>query len=301
MPFSKFKIIFVAAIFVALIFIFIKTKNKSVRQPISPKIQVITTLYPLYDFVKNIGQDKVTVSFLLPPGVEAHTFEPKPNDVIRINQSDIFVFTGNLMEPWASDLISGITNKNLAIVNASNGIQLISQDPHIWLDLSNSQTMVSTITNALVAQDPSNQNFYETNAQVYKQKLVKLDQDYQSAFQSCSTKEIIYAGHYAFGYLAHRYGLKYSSAQGVSPDSEPTATDLINLINQIKRDKIKYIFYEELSSPKIANTIATETGAKLLLLNAAHNVSKEQFNQGVSFISIFENNLSSLKTGLQCQ
>lgn len=287
--------------------------NHSLPKSSTSKINVITTLFPIYDFVKNIGQDKVNVSLLLPPGTEAHSFDPKPNDVIHINQSDIFIFTGKFMEPWVDDLISGLTNKNLLVVDASTGVQLKpgvfhdadeplgSMDPHIWMDLSNAQIMVDTITQSLVSKDPSNKNYYEANATIYKQKLVSLDQSYQTALSSCKTKEIIYGGHYALGYLAARYGLKYSSAQGISPDSEPTASDLTQLINQIKRDNIKYIFYEELSSPKIAQTISQESGAKLLPLSAAHNISKQQLNQGTSFVSIFENNLLNLKTGLECQ
>jgi zinc transport system substrate-binding protein len=295
-------IIFAAfVVFLILIFGIIFRSNKTSQPVVSSKIQVVATLFPIYDFAKNIGQDKVDVSLLLPPGVEAHSFEPKPNDIIRINHADIFIYTNKFMEPWVNDLLSGITNKNLLITDASKGVFLISQDPHIWLDLTNAQTMVDTITQALITKDPSNKNFYEANAQIYKQKLSNLDQIYQSILKSCQTKEIIYGGHYAFGYLAARYGLHYSSAQGISPDSEPTAKDLIDLIDNIKRDNVKYIFYEELSSPKIANTISSETGAKLLFLNAAHNISKEQLNQNVSFISILENNLSNLKTGLQCQ
>ena len=291
---------FVVAAFLILIFV-ILFRAQPISKKSTSKITVITTLYPLYDFVKNVGQDKVDVSLLLPPGTEAHSFEPKPNDVIKINQSDIFIFTGKFMEPWVDDLISGLTNKKLLIIDDSVGVKLISQDPHIWMDLSNAQTMVNTITQALVTKDPSNKNFYETNANIYNQKLAALDQTYQSTISSCKTKEIIYGGHYALGYLVTRYGLKYSSAQGISPDSEPTVNDLIQLINQIKRDNIKYIFYEELSSPKIAQTISQESGAKLLFLNSAHNISKNQFDQGISFISIFENNLSSLKIGLECQ
>lgn len=313
MPFSKYKIIFILIILVLFVFLIFKTKNSSINPTSSTKIQVITTLYPLYDFVKNIGQDKVDVSLLLPPGTEAHSFEPKPNDVIHINQSDIFIFTGKFMEPWVDDLISGLTNKNILIIDASTGIQLKpsvfhdadeppgSMDPHIWMDLSNAQIMVDTITKALIDKDPLNQNFYKNNASLYKQKLITLDQKYQSSLSSCKSKDIIYGGHYAFGYLAARYGLKYFSAQGISPDSEPTVNDLADLVNQIKKDNIRYIFYEELSSPKIANTIANETGTGLLLLNAAHNISKDQFNNEVSFVSILETNLTNLKTGLQCQ
>lgn len=289
------------AIFLVLFSIFLFKKNSS--QKISSKINIVVSLYPLYDFAKEIGQDKVSVSLLLPPGVEAHSFDPKPNDMIRINQSDIFIYTNKYMEPWVSDLLSGITNKKLSIIDASAGIQLANHgqiDPHVWLDLSNTQTIVDTITKVLVLKDPSNKSFYETNSQNYKLRLNKLDQDYQTGLSHCQKKEIIYGGHYAFGYLASKYNLQYISAQGISPDSEPTAQDLISLVNQIKKNDINYIFYEELSSPKIADVIAQETGANLLMLNSAHNISKDQLAQNLSFITIMENNLSNLRIGLEC-
>jgi ABC-type metal ion transport system, periplasmic component/surface adhesin len=274
------------------------------------KLQIVTTLFPLYDFAKSIGQDKVEVTLLLTPGVEAHSFEPRPSDVILINQADVFVYTGKSMEPWADDIIKSVTNKNLVIVNVSNGITLIpavfhdadepvgSMDPHIWLDFDNAGIMVNSISKAIIEKDPANSSLYEKNATNYLQQLADLDNEYKLALSLCSSKEIIYAGHYAFGYLTKRYGLEYFAAQGVSPDSEPTAADLINLVNQIKKDNIKYIFYEELSSPKIAQTLSDETGAELLLLNAAHNISKEQLEQGATFISIMKNNLTNLKIGL---
>ena len=112
---------------------------------------------------------------------------------------------------------------------------------------------------------------------------------------------IVYGGHYAFGYLAKRYGLRYLAAQGVAPDAEPTAKDLVRLIEQIKKNNIRYVFYEELTSPKIAETIARETNAKILLLNAAHNVTKDQFERGVSLFEILNTDLEQLKIGLECQ
>jgi len=296
-----------------LVFFILKGQTENDKSTVSEnkKLQVVTTLFPLYDFAKNIGQDKIRVTLLLPPGVEAHSFEPKPADVILINQADIFIYTGEFMEPWAEDIVKSITNKNLLVVNASNGINLIpavfhdsyesarSIDPHIWLDFDNARMMVNSIMKAFTEKDPENKSFYEENAKEYNQQLADLDDDYKSALSLCKSKEIVYAGHYAFGYLAKRYGLKYLAAQGVSPDAEPTANDLINLVNQIKEDNIKYIFYEELSSPKIAETLSNETGTKLLILSAAHNVSKEQLNEGVTFISIMKSNLNNLKIGLE--
>jgi len=132
-------------------------------------------------------------------------------------------------------------------------------------------------------------------------KLAELDNRYKSELSNCESKEIVYGGHYAFGYMAKRYGLTYTSAQGFSPDSEPTAKDLVDLVEQIKNHNIKYVFYEELTSPKIAETLANETKTKMLLLNGAHNIAKEDYKNNVSFLSIMESNLVNLKTGLVCK
>lgn len=310
-----FAVLILAISFLAIIYL-LKTevfKNTSLSTSQAKKLQVITTLYPLYDFAKTIGQDKVDVTLLLPPGVEAHSFEPKPNDVIRINQADVFIYTGKFMEVWVEDVIRGITNKNLIVVNASDSIVLtpgVSHDvnkpvgiwdPHIWLDFGNAQTMVNSIAKAFEEKDPVNRSFYDKNAKDYDQQIALLDREYRSVLSSCRTKEIIYGGHYAFGYLANRYGLKYLAAQGVSPDAEPTANDLVALVNQIKKDNVRYIFYEELESPKIAETLRNETQAKLLVLNAVHNISKEQFMQGITYLSLMKSNLANLKIGLECQ
>jgi len=275
------------------------------------KTTVVTTLFPLYDFAKNIGQDKVEVSLLLPPGVEPHSFEPKPSDIARISEADIFIYTGKFMEPWAVDIIKGFSGRNIKVVDSSAGIKMIPAvfhdadepqgafDPHIWLDFDNAKIMVDNIVQGLCEKDKANA-YYKKNGDEYKNALSNLDNRYRTGLANCKSKEIIYGGHYAFGYLAHRYGLQYLAAQGLSPDAEPTAQDLVKLVEQIKKNNIRYIFYEELTSPKIAETLAGETQAKMLLLNAAHNITKKDFENKVSFVSIMENNLRNLKIGLQC-
>ncbi len=279
----------------------------------SHKIVVVTTLFPLYDMARNIGGDKVEVSLLLPPGVEPHSFEPKPDDVIKINRADVFIYTGRFMEPWSEDIIKGVTNKNLSVVDASQGTKMIravfhdadesagSFDPHIWLDFDNARTMAVNISKALQAKDAAGSNYYEQKAAGYMNKLSELDSSFRKTLSACKKNEIIYGGHYAFGYLAKRYGLKYIAAQGISADSEPTANDMATLVKQIRKDKIKYIYYEELTSPKIAETLAKETDVSLLLLNAAHNVTRDQLSQGVTFFDILQRDLDNLKIGLECQ
>ncbi len=303
------------------------------------RITVVTTLFPLYDFARSIGQDKVAVSLLLPPGVEAHAFEPRPGDIVRINIADIFVYTGGFMEPWVADLLKSLTNKGLIVVAASQGIPLIQgveqheegekaaqeghaaakegaaapkptpaehhhggMDPHIWLDFANAQKMVDTIGAALVEQDPRNKDFYLQNAGDYKQKLESLDQEYRQALAHCKYHTIIHAGHFAFGYLARRYNLTFISAyKGFSPDAEPSPRDISELIETTKQAGVKYVYYEELISPRVAQTLAAEAGVQLLPLNGAHNVSRDALARGDTFLAIMQRNLESLKKGLECQ
>jgi len=284
------------------------------------KLEIVTTLFPTYDFTRQIGKDKVNVSLLLPPGVEAHTFEPKPQDVVRINKADVFIYTGRYMEPWVEDMLQGVSNKKIAVVDASLGVQLMStgdhdeeeedhegehhggKDPHIWVDFGNAQIMVDTIAKALTEKDPVNDAFYLHNAKEYKMKLADLDRRFKETLSTAKHKTIIYGGHFAFGYFAKRYGLEHDSPyDGFSPNAEPSPKAIASLIEKLKKSGIKYIYYEELLDPKVARTISQETGAKLELLHGAHNVSKDELAKGVTFIDIMEDNLKKLRVGLECQ
>lgn len=307
---TKFVVLVIFILFLACIWFLSRTPTKPTT---SHKIQIVTTIFPLYDFAKNIGQDKVEVSLLIPRGVEVHHFEPKPSDILKIQRSDIFVYTGTSMEPWVKDIVSAIAQSKVRVVDASVGVTLIqntpqgsddsekSADPHIWLDFKNAKSMVKNITQVLTEIDRQNAKYYRNNSAVYQDKLTEIDSEYKEHLSTCQSKTIVYGGHYAFGYLAKRYGLVYVSAQGFSPDSEPTAQDLIRLIREIKDHNIHYVFYEELTSPKTAETLARETGAKLLLLNAAHNISKIDSTNTISFVSIMKQNLENLQVGLRCK
>jgi zinc transport system substrate-binding protein len=273
------------------------------------KIKVVTTLFPLYDFARNVGRDLVDVSLLIPPGVEAHAFEPKLRDIFRISQADIFIYPGRYMEPWVQDLLEGVDNKNLLVIDASKGVSLIGEkgrgagfDPHIWLDFSNARIMVENILAALAEKDPLNRDSYEKNARSYEEKLTALDEKCRQAFSSCQHRIFIYAGHPAFGYFAKRYALTYSSPyKGFSPDAEPAPQAIMELIGKLKGNGLSCVYYEELLSPKLAEMISRETGARMLPLNGAHNISKEDFDAGVTFLSLMEANLDNLKKGLSCR
>jgi zinc transport system substrate-binding protein len=284
------------------------------------RLKVVTTLFPLFDFVGQVGGNKVNAILLLPPGVEPHDFEPKPKDIATIQEADVFVYTGNAMEPWAQRILKGIDSKKLVVVDASRGITLRSAgsedheghsdnnsragddlDPHIWLDFAYAQVMVKNIADGLSKKDPKDSDYYTGNASAYNNQLQQLDEEYRAGLSTCKTRFFLFGGHYAFNYLAGRYNLSYVSVHGASPNAEPLPAHLVGMVNTMKQHHLNYIFYEELASPRIAETIARETGAKLLPLTAAHTVSKEQMAQHISFIDIMKTNLAVLREGMQCR
>jgi zinc transport system substrate-binding protein len=303
-----------------------RKKEASFSPSARNKLVVVTTLFPLYDFARTIGGGKADVSLILPPGVEAHAFEPKPEDAARVTKADLFVFTNEYMEPWAVKFVKGLNAGNVALVDSSKGVTFLKagreedgeddlvghdgtarhhhaggMDPHIWLDFNNAQIMVDNIVTAMVARDPANKEYYLANAAAYKAELKRLDDDYRAGLSTCAKRVFLHGGHYAFGYLAHRYGLQYESASAVNADAEPTPAKLIALIKQVKAMDLKYVYSEELLSPRVSEVIATETGATVLLLHGAHNISKDDLDHGATFISLMKKNLDNLRTGLQCK
>ncbi|MDP2642913.1 MAG: zinc ABC transporter substrate-binding protein [Candidatus Peregrinibacteria bacterium] len=265
------------------------------------KLTIVTTLFPVYDFAKSVGGDIAEVTLLVPPGTEPHEYEPTASDIININNADVFAYTGDFMEKWVFGILSSVTNKNLEVVDMSEGTEIVEGDPHIWLDFEHDRIMVKNIADAIIKKDPKNKTYYEKNLGDLLLKIDKIDYDYKMTISSCKSKEIVYGGHYAFGYLVRRFGLGYIAAQGLSPDSEPTVKDLIELTNQVKKNGVEYIFYEGLASPKVAETISNETGAKMLLLNNLESLPRDEIENGKTFIDAMYENLDNIKIGLDCK
>jgi zinc transport system substrate-binding protein len=289
--------------------------------PAEKKLTVVTTLFPLYDFARAIGGERANVTLLLPPGLEPHSFEPKPADVMKVNKADIFVFTNEYMEPWAKNFINGLPKTNITIVDTSRGVTFLNagpeedhevghddghhhnggMDPHIWLDFGNAQIMVGNILSAMVAKDPANRDYYTARAIAYKGELKELDDEYRVGLAGCGKKIFLHGGHYAFGYLAKRYGLQYQSASAINADAEPTPAKLAELVKLMRSTGLKYVYSEELLSTRSADTIAKETGATVLLLHGAHNISKDDLARGITYIALMKKNLENLRTGLECR
>jgi zinc transport system substrate-binding protein len=318
----------IVLLLVTLVVIIVNRNDKNLKDDSSEKLKVVTTLFPLYDIAKNIGGESAEVSLLLDPGIEAHSFEPTPSDMVKISQADIFIYTGEFMETWAEDVLRAIKNPKLLVIDTSHSVNFIEDedhhddhdedehhhddhdedehhhegvDPHIWLDFDNLKAMVNNINDGLKEKMPIKQEEFEFRAANYIDRLTILDGLYRQGLANCEQKSIIYSGHYAFAYLAHRYNLGYSSAYGLSPNAEPSAATLVSLAKQLKSSNASYIFHEELLSPRIAETLERETGVKLLSLNTAHNLSRQDLDDGKTLFTVFEDNLNNLKLGLNCR
>ncbi|MBC8018468.1 MAG: zinc ABC transporter substrate-binding protein [Verrucomicrobia bacterium] len=297
--------------------------SREVQKP-SSKLQVVTTLFPLYDFARTIAGDRAEVTMLLPPGMEPHSFEPKPNDVIRISKAGLFIYTNPYMEPWAATIIKSIDRQQLRVVDAGQGASYLNvsaadghdheghdnhgaegpaggMDPHIWLDFANAALIVKNILAGFVAADPVNARLYRNNATILNTRLADLDQQYRDGLSSCATRVFLHGGHYTFGYLARRYGLEYRSLSGVSSESEPSASRMAAMVRQIRSSGGRYLFAEELLSPRLSNTLADEAGVAVLMLHGAHNLGRDDVLRGVGFIGLMEQNLKNLQKGLACQ
>jgi zinc transport system substrate-binding protein len=289
-----------------------EVKQKSARIP------VVTTLFPLYDFAKNVGGDRADVTLLLPPGMEPHSFEPRPSDILTLNRAGLFIYTSPAMEPWADSILKGLQNKGLVVVDSSRGISIPAltdekghgqkpqrhphaADPHIWLDFSLAVRMVENIRDGFITKDPASKDIYDKNAAAYIAELRRLDDRYRAGLRRCQKDMIVSGGHFAFAYMAHRYGFRYISVYGASPNAEPSAADLARVMKLVRDNGLSHLFHEELINPRVAETLSRETGVTLLKLNAAGNVTRDDFDRGETFLSLMEKNLVNLEKGLQCR
>ncbi|KKT82066.1 MAG: hypothetical protein A2V96_02185 [Candidatus Yonathbacteria bacterium RBG_16_43_6] len=273
------------------------------------KISVVTSFYPLQYFVEAVGGDLVTVHNFTPSGSEPHDFEPLPRDLVLLGTADFFVYNGASFEPWVERWASGEFPRPKKTLNmtselTSRGVELMVNngkfDPHIWLDPHIVQKEIEVIKNMLIEVDPSNQGFYTENAERALQEITLLDKRFDEGLASCVLRDIV-VSHEAFGYLARQYGLKMTSIAGISPDEEPSAKELMRIIDLAKEKKVKYVFFETTVSPKLAETIAREISGGVLVLNPIENLTPHEVQSGEDYRSLMEKNLINLRIALGCQ
>jgi zinc transport system substrate-binding protein len=278
----------------------------------SKKLQIVTTFYPMYYFAKKVAGDSANVELLIPNGAEPHDWEPTAKDMAKIQDADMFIYNSRYFESWTEKVLKSINNPNLTVVEASKGIELrnaleseeehhsdhaSSKDPHVWLSPVLAQQEVDTIAKAIEKLDPNNKNQYEKSAQIFKTQLEDLDHLFKETIDKAKKKEFV-TQHAAFGYLAKQYGLTQIPIAGLSPDVEPTLGKLTELTELTKKKNVKIIYFEELTSSKVAETLAKEIGAKTEVLNPLEGLTKEEQVQGLDYIGVMKKNLESLKLSI---
>lgn len=293
-------------------------KGKAVDSSVSDsgKLKVMASFYPVYDFAVKIGGDKVEVTDMVPAGTEPHDWEPGTSDIKRLENADVFVYSGAGMEHWVDDVLKSLDNKKLMALEASAGISLREghgdeeeaekageeaheeYDPHVWLDPMNAKKEMENIKDAFVKADPENKDYYENNYKTYEEKFDALNQSYKDTLAPLPGKVIVVA-HEAFGYLCNAYGLTQMGIEGLSPDSEPDPARMAEVIDFVKENNVKTIFFEELVSPKVAEAIAKESGAQTEVLNPIEGLSDEEIKAGDDYFSVMEKNLDVLKKALE--
>lgn len=282
----------------------------------SGKLKIISTVFPPYDLARQIAGDNAEISILLPPGSEIHNYEPSAKDMIAIRNCDIFLYIGGENEQWAEKLINSNDTEYVKAVKLIDYVPTLSEDEdehdhdhdhehehetdeHIWTSPKNAQLMLSAVYDAICKVDPSNKQTYTKNKDAYAKQLSDLDNAYRSAVDNAKNKTIVLADKFPFRYLAHEYGLEFSSAfAACSDESEPGVSTMIKLTKTIKENNIPAVYYLEFSSTKIADTLCDETGATKLMLHSCHNVSKQDIENNISYVDLMKQNLENLKLTL---
>jgi zinc transport system substrate-binding protein len=271
------------------------------------KFQVATSFYPLYYFTTQIAGDKADVINITPAGSEPHDYDPSAGDIAKIEKGNLLVLNGGV-EAWGNKIKNNLQGTNVQIVTAGQGLftQQVTEegqnqtDPHVWLDPILAKQEAHVIAQGLVKIDPADTLYYQNNEKALDAQLNALDAAYKTGLADCQEKNII-TSHAAFGYLASRYGLTQVTVAGLSPDAEPSAQQLADVVAFAKSHNVTYIFFEKLVSPKLSETVATEVGAKTLVLDPIEGVSGADMKAGKNYYTIMLDNLKNLQIVLTCK
>lgn len=352
------------------------------------RLNVVTTLFPYYDFLRQIAGNSIRLTMVVPAGMDSHSFEPTPADMITIQNADLLVCNGGTMEQWLSQVLDsfeeGTGPKRVVTMmdyvdvvqeeivegmedgeahdhghthvhadgtvhagdhdhesedhahseeehepedhihsedehdpedydhseeehdpedyihseDDGHGVE-IEYDEHIWTSPVNAKKLVSVLTEVLAEEDPAHADSYAENSASYQDKLMKLDAEFREVVSHAKRHLVVFGDKFPLRYFFDEYGLEYRAAfSGCSTDTEPSAKTIAYLIDKVREEQIPAVYYLELSSPRVAEIIGEETGAEPLLFHSCHNVTRHQFDSGVTYLELMEQNVKNLKKGL---
>ena len=309
-----------------------KAKQESVEnKKEEQKISVVTTIFPQYDFVRQIAGDSVELKMLLKPGEETHSYEPTPQDIIAIQNSDLFIYVGGENDSWVEDILESMPDngrKTLKLVDcvdtveeehvegmreerghdheehdheehgndSSEAVSVHEIDEHVWTSPKNAEKIVERITDLLCEVDESHATEYQANAADYEQQLEELDQEFRDVVDHSERNLLIFGDRFPFRYFADEYGLDYYAAfSGCASDTEPSAATMAFLINKVKEEQIPTVLKIELSNDNISKAIAEAAGTDVKVFYSCHNLTAEEFENGETYLSMMKKNVETLK------
>ena len=296
-----------------LMAIFVKPKNTRKTD----KLNVVATTFSTYDFTRQIVGDKADITFLLGPGVDAHSYEPSAKDLVTTKNADVFIYIGGEMEQWVDKIFETdtIDTNKTTLIHVTDCIETIEEqevdgteeehehgafDEHIWTSPSNAIKMVKYLNEQFGKIDNNNKESYEKNAENYIKQIENVRNEIQEIIANKKRDRLIFGDKMPMQYFLNEFGLTASAAfNGCSTEAEPGTKTITYLVNKVKEEQIPVVLYIELSTGKTAKSIANETGAKVMQIQTLHNISKDDFKNGETYVSLMERNLPVLKEALQ--
>lgn len=304
---------------------------------VSEKLKVVTTLFPYYDFARQIAGDKVELTMVVPAGMDSHSFEPTPADMRTVQEADVLICNGGAMEHWVSQVLDAVDTSNMTVITMMDYVDVVEEeivegmedeghghdhdhahegeeqwhsdddghqeeieyDEHIWTSPVNAMKFTEIIADTLSEADPENRQFYEAGRDAYLEELNELHQEFLQVADHRKRNMIIVGDKFPFRYLADEYGFNYRAAfSGCSTDTEPSAKTIAYLIDKVRAEQIPVVYYLELSSHRVSEIIGEETGAEPLLLHSCHNVTRREFDAGITYLELMRQNVENLRKGL---
>ncbi|MCD8187400.1 MAG: metal ABC transporter substrate-binding protein [Ruminococcus sp.] len=292
------------------------------------RLSIVTTCFPPYDFARAVTGGDADITMLLCPGAEAHSYEPTPRDIADIQQCDVFIYIGGEGEVWVDEILESFDTEGITIIRLFDFVDPLCEeevpgaspnghthehdddeggedsdegeyDEHIWTSPKNAEKCVERIRNALCEAYEEDSAAYDENAAAYMELLAELDSDFTDMAENAPNNLIVIGDKFPFRYLTYDYNLDYLAAfSGCSSESEPGVYTMAFLIEEILEHDIDTVFYLEFSTKKLAEKLCDATGAEMLPLQSCHNVSKEDFENGVTYIDLMRRNLENLKEAL---
>lgn len=286
--------------------------------PATGKLAVVASMYPVAYLAQQIGGDAVAVSVATPTGAEPHDFEPSAAQVVAIRNAAVFLYVGAGVDAWADKLVPDLAAQGVRTAGLTDGVQLLpagedhhedaahedeeegAGDPHIWLDPLLLADRIGPVRDALIAADPAHAALYRANAQALAGRLEALHGRFEAGLASCERRTVI-VSHNAFQYLANRHNLEVEAIAGLSPEDEPSPARMVELTRHAREEGIDTVFFETLASPKVAEAIATEAGARTMVLNPVEGLLPAEEAAGVTYEGVMEQNLEALRSALRCR